>query len=397
MKTSPFILRAGISRFGLVFAAFMLATWASNVLAQTAPSVATNNVEADKAWRETYRATQDPMPPAAWADHEPTQQEMTAFYVPALIKGADKAKDFYTRYPDHPKAEAAHKAEYRLLSIAVQQFGEKSLSDRMAIVIMERLKDPKLTEEERTTLIKDPSMPDDQRVVLLQDSKLPDEDKVILRVQALATLAQKLPEGMSNYLAQVEKLRADYPKRPEAYELLRIAMQKGTSDQAKEIAKEIANSDAPEEIKSSVAGSMKTLDLVGKPLDIAFTAFDGREVDVSKMKGKVVLIDFWATWCGPCVGELPNVKAAYEKLHDQGFDIVSISFDSDKDALTKFLAKEKMPWPQYFDGKEWKNKFGVEFGINSIPTMWLVDKKGNLRDLSPRGALEEHVAALLKE
>ncbi len=397
MKTSPIFYRTGISRFGLIFAAFLLAAWAGNVSAQTAPSVAINNVEADKAWRETYRATQDPMPPASWQDHEPTAKEESDFYVPALIKGADKAKDFYTRFPEHPKAEAAHKAEYRLLSIAAQQFGEKSLSDRMAIVIMERLKDPKLTEEERTALIKDPSMPDDQRVALMQDSKLPDDDKFILRAQALATLAQKLPEGMSNYLAQVEKLRADYPKRPEVYELLTMAMQKGTSDQAKAIAREIANSDAPDEIKSSVAGSMKTLDLVGKPLDIQFTAFDGREVDVSKMKGKVVLIDFWATWCGPCVGELPNVKAAYEKLHDQGFDIVSISFDSDKDALTKFLAKEKMPWPQYFDGKEWKNKFGVEFGINSIPTMWLVDKKGNLRDLSPRGALEEHIAALLKE
>ncbi|HZQ47090.1 MAG TPA: TlpA disulfide reductase family protein, partial [Verrucomicrobiae bacterium] len=102
-------------------------------------------------------------------------------------------------------------------------------------------------------------------------------------------------------------------------------------------------------------------------------------------------------WCGPCVGEIPNVKAAYEKLHGKGFEIVGISFDQSKEALEKFVTEKEMAWPQYFDGKGWGNKYGQEFGINSIPTMWLVDKKGNLRDTNARGELEEKVAKLLAE
>src|SRR5438067_10175070 len=81
-------------------------------------------------------------------------------------------------------------------------------------------------------------------------------------------------------------------------------------------------------------------DVTGKPVDIKFTAVDGREVDLAKLKGKVVLIDFWATWCGPCMGEVPHVVEAYQKLHGKGFEIVGISFDKDKGALEK-TTKEK--------------------------------------------------------
>jgi thiol-disulfide isomerase/thioredoxin len=154
---------------------------------------------------------------------------------------------------------------------------------------------------------------------------------------------------------------------------------------------------APAEIKDQAKGVLKRMDSLGKPLDVQFTSFDGRPVDLGKMQGKVVLVDFWATWCGPCMGEVPNVKAAYQKLQPKGFEIVGISFDEDKDALTKTLKEKGMTWPQYFDGQGWKNKYGQQFGINSIPTMWLVDKKGNLRDMNARGDLEEKVAKLLAE
>jgi thiol-disulfide isomerase/thioredoxin len=164
-----------------------------------------------------------------------------------------------------------------------------------------------------------------------------------------------------------------------------------------EIAKEVLASTKADQTKAAADELLKRYERIGKPLDLQFTAVDGRKVNVAEMKGKVVLIDFWATWCGPCMAELPNVKAAYAKLNPKGFEIVGISFDQDKDKLEKTLKKEGMTWVQYFDGEGWQNKFGELYGIKSIPAMWLVDKKGNLRDINARDGLEAKVEKMLKE
>jgi thiol-disulfide isomerase/thioredoxin len=136
---------------------------------------------------------------------------------------------------------------------------------------------------------------------------------------------------------------------------------------------------------------------LGKPLRLKFTAVDGREVDLEKLRGKGVLIDFWASWCGPCMMEMPKVKAAYDKLHPQGFEIIGINLDEDKDQMQRVLAKSNMTWPQSFDGKKWDGPLVERFGIMSIPTVWLVDKRGVLRDLNARGNLVERVEKLLQE
>lgn len=133
---------------------------------------------------------------------------------------------------------------------------------------------------------------------------------------------------------------------------------------------------------------------VGEPVSLKFSAVKGR-VDLETLKGKVVLIDFWATWCGPCVKEVPNVVAAYEKLHDKGFEIVGISLDQDRAALMKFTKDHKMTWPQYFDGKGWDNMIAKRFHIQAIPAMWLLDKEGKLASTNVRGNLEAEVEKLL--
>ncbi len=135
---------------------------------------------------------------------------------------------------------------------------------------------------------------------------------------------------------------------------------------------------------------------VGKPVDLKFTSVDGKDIDISKMQGKVVLIDFWATWCPPCRGEVPDVVAAYTKYHDKGFEIIGISLDQDKDALAAFTKNNGMVWPQYFDGEGWDNKISKGFGINSIPAMWLVGKDGKLVTVDGREDLAGQVDKLLK-
>jgi peroxiredoxin len=124
---------------------------------------------------------------------------------------------------------------------------------------------------------------------------------------------------------------------------------------------------------------------VGTTMDIAFTAIDGQKVDLAAMKGKVVLVDFWATWCGPCVAELPTVKQAYTAHHAAGFEVVGISLDQDEAALRAFIKKQELPWPQGFDGKGWGNAMAQKFGVKSIPATFLIGKDGKIAATSLRG------------
>ncbi len=129
---------------------------------------------------------------------------------------------------------------------------------------------------------------------------------------------------------------------------------------------------------------------VGDEMKFAFTDLKGNEVDLSAMTDRVVLVDFWATWCGPCIAELPNLKAAYEAYKDKGFEIIGISLDEDKAALESFVTEREIPWPQYFDGKGFENELAQRYGISQIPATFLVGKDGKIVASDLRGpALEE--------
>jgi len=144
------------------------------------------------------------------------------------------------------------------------------------------------------------------------------------------------------------------------------------------------------------------LDWLGKAPKIEGAIFGGEKFDWSKYKGKVVLLDFWATWCGPCLRELPNVKANHEKYHDRGFDVVGISLDDDSRALTDFLQKEKLAWPTLLETDSSKRGFDAplakKFGVDGIPATFLLDRSGKVAAISVRGEeLGKQVEKLLAE
>lgn len=130
------------------------------------------------------------------------------------------------------------------------------------------------------------------------------------------------------------------------------------------------------------------------PLDMKFTALDGTAVDIAKLKGKVVLIDFWAIWCIPCVAELPNVKKVYEQYKDQGFQAIGVSFDnkSEREKLIAFVKKKGLTWPQRFDGNMFDATQQKLYNIKGIPATYLIDKQGKLVEVNVKGkALEPAV------
>ncbi|MFC5456594.1 TlpA family protein disulfide reductase [Prosthecobacter fluviatilis] len=152
-----------------------------------------------------------------------------------------------------------------------------------------------------------------------------------------------------------------------------------------------------EKMNTMVEDRIKDMKSKAAPLELKFTALDGRAVDVSKLQGKVVLIDFWATWCGPCVEELPKVIKLYKELHEKGFEVIGVSLDQDKAELEAFLKEKGMEWPQYFDGKGAENELFMKYKLESIPTAWLLNKKGVVASKTAFEGLEEQVKKLLAE
>jgi peroxiredoxin len=174
----------------------------------------------------------------------------------------------------------------------------------------------------------------------------------------------------------VEQVKKDYPDTQAA-------------KNADDVLESMKQQEAALKVQSTLVEGAKFPDFDEK--DVA-----GKPLSIANYKGKVVLLDFWATWCVPCVGELPNVIKAYEKHHDKGFEIIGISLDKNEEGLKNFTKDRNMTWQQYFDGKGWSNKLAQKYGVQSIPATFLLDGEGKIIGRDLRGeALEEAVTKAL--
>jgi len=159
---------------------------------------------------------------------------------------------------------------------------------------------------------------------------------------------------------------------------------------------ELSREPTPEPIRSMAATAIQKLKRLDMPLHLSFKAVDDRVVDLADLKGKVVLIDFWSTTCLPCIQELPELKELHHKYDDRGLAILGVSLDTDKEQLQTFIKKEQLPWPQFFDPAGPTNRIANEFGIRSIPVVWIVDRKGILRYMGGTMGLKAKIEAILK-
>lgn len=210
-----------------------------------------------------------------------------------------------------------------------------------------------------------------------------EQRKVVDQLAALMKANEK-NDGIAASIVEMANVGAASPAVHEAAEQVVVDNAKG--DQAKMMVEQIQS-----------LRKLKTLE--GKPIAVAGPLIDGHPFTTADWKGKVVLVDFWATWCVPCREELPHVKKLYDDNHAKGLEVVGVSCDEAADDLKKFQAENKeIAWPQLFDEKNpgW-NKVAKDLGILRIPTMFLIDKKGVLRSADAGENMDEMIPKLLAE
>lgn len=297
------------------------------------------------------------------------------------------SKQFYDLHPQHPQAIKLMLPRWSLMG----QTGQ----GKMVIAETEKALAGNPGEQARVDMLFARAM---ARVNLAQMSLSSNAGMVarFLAAQSAASLNAQASAASEEFIKAA-------PEDDRGGQLLfLIAQCEDDSAARKMIYKRIVNQ-YPASVSATVAkGILLQSEGIGKPFDLAFNdAISGRKIDLQRdLKGKVVVIDFWATWCGPCVGEMPELKETYAKYKDRGVEFIGVSLDEPEadGGLTKlkaFIKENSIAWPQYYQGNVWEGEFSKSWGITSVPINFVVDANGILYSVEARGKLDRMIPKLI--